>query len=170
MQNTWSLHHTHDVQRLAETDQDRLLQACRDILGRPDTPGRRWLIRQVHGDSAPHGVESVGAAISSLPVLGLGRIRERLRAEFPSVLRGRDVLGRELADQGPARKGAEACILPDLIGPKTGKTVPGARHIGVEGLGEQNPTNAVDERLQRPPVDDRANMGIPGRGTQEAWA
>jgi len=75
---------------------DRLLQACRDILDGPDTAGRRCLTRQLRGNVAPHGAMSLGA---SLPLLGLERIRDRLRFESPGVVCGRDGIRHEPASK-----------------------------------------------------------------------
>jgi len=75
-----------------ESEQKKYLQACRAILGGPDTAGRRWLVRQLRDDGALYGDQSIGA---SLPLLGLVWARERLGAEFPGVVCGGYVVGHE---------------------------------------------------------------------------
>ncbi len=86
----------HQLYRLARVQQRRQLQACRDILGGSDTPGRRWLIRQLRGDGAPYGTESIG---TSLSMHGLERIRDQLRVEFPGVICGGDRIRHEPASE-----------------------------------------------------------------------
>ena len=78
------------LKQTVTVERDHCLRACRVMLRGSDTPGRRWLIRQLHGDGAPYGAESIGA---SLPLLGL----ERLQGESPHVVGGGDIVCHEPA-------------------------------------------------------------------------
>jgi hypothetical protein len=78
--------------RLAAVERDHHLQACRNILNGPDTPGRRWLIRVLRQESPVQGPESLGCACQGLLLPVIHRIREQLIAEFPNLISGKDAL------------------------------------------------------------------------------
>jgi len=90
--------------RLAAAERDHHLQACRNILSGPDTPGRRWLIRVLRQEPPVQGSESLGYACQGplLPVIH--RVREQLIAEFPSLISGKDAT-YEPAKECPAPAG-----------------------------------------------------------------
>jgi hypothetical protein len=78
------------LRRMAAAERDYHLQACRNILNGPDSPGFRWLIQVLRQESPAQGSESLGSACQGLLLPVINRIREQLIAEFPSLTSGKD--------------------------------------------------------------------------------
>jgi hypothetical protein len=92
------------LRRMAVAERDHHLQACRNILNGPDTPGRRWLIHVLRQESPAQGPESLGSACQGLLLPVIHRIREQLIAEFPNSTSGKDAM-YEPAKECPAPAG-----------------------------------------------------------------
>lgn len=78
--------------RLAAAERDHHLQACRNILNGPDTPGRRWLLRVLRQEPPAQGPESLGPACQGLLLPVINRVREQLITEFSSLTSGKDAI------------------------------------------------------------------------------
>jgi len=89
------------LRRMAAAERDHHLQACRNILNGPDTPGRRWLIRVLRQEPPAQVPESLGCACQGLLLPVIHRIREQLVTEFPSLTSGKDAM-YEPATECPA--------------------------------------------------------------------
>ena len=92
------------LRRMAAAERNHHLQACRNILNGPDSPGRRWLIRILGQESPAQGPESLGSAYQALLLPVINRIREQLITEFPNLTSGKDAM-YEPAKKCPAPAG-----------------------------------------------------------------
>lgn len=92
------------LRRMAAAERDHHLQACRNILNGPDTPGFRWLLQVLRQEPSAQGPESLGFACQGLLLPVINRIREQLITEFPSLASGKDAT-YEPAKECPAPAG-----------------------------------------------------------------